>query len=134
MSWRKHRCLIHKLQKTVKVTIWGGLADLLFLWAYRLLHIFLPNSTFWPWKCIYMFCYMHFLLNINACSPNYAKNINTKDILCCILFNLSLLFFFFKVLFLAVTPFQPFSCSINSYTFHDMYQCWQAQFQERNAS
>lgn len=29
-----------------KVTIWGELADLIFLGAHRLLHHFLPNSTF----------------------------------------------------------------------------------------
>lgn len=82
-------------KNSIKVTIWGELADLIFLWASRLLHIFLPNSTFWPWKCIYMFCYMRLLLTINACWLNYAKTINTtKDITHCILFNLSLLIFF----------------------------------------
>lgn len=63
-------------------------------------------------------------MNINACRPNYAKNINTtKDILCCILLNLSLLIFFFKFLFLVAMPFQPFSCSVNSYIFPDTPAC-----------
>lgn len=83
-----------KKKKSIKMTIWGELADLIFLWAYRLLHIFLPNSTLRPWKCISMFCYVHLLLNINGGRCNYAQGMNTtKDILCCILFNLNFLSF-----------------------------------------
>lgn len=62
-------------------------------------------------------------MNINACRPNYEKNINMKkDILCYILLNLSLTIFF-QFLFQVAVPFHPFRCSVNSYIFPDAPAC-----------
>ena len=118
------------------MTIWGELADLIFLWAYRLLHIFLPNSTFWPWKCIYMFCYVHLLLNINAGRCNYAKDINTtKDILCFVVYLISIFWVFKGFIWYFFSLSQPFykfldfpwyTCKYRQHSSREQVFLWEA--------
>lgn len=117
VRWRKHRCLIHKLQKQYKGDHLGRTGWLNFPMSLPSAPLFFFQT---PHPDLENACYIHFILNINAGRPNYVKHINiTKDRVRCILLNLRSAFFL-KVLFQVVVLCQLFSHSINSYTFTDI--------------
>lgn len=118
-------------KNSIKVTIWGELADLIFLGAYRLLHIFLPNSTFWPWKCIYVFCYMHLLHSKHKCMVDLITQriLIQQRTYCVVFYWISVCWLCFKGFVSGGDAFSVFQLFYKFLHF-PWYtcKCWQAQF------
>lgn len=95
-------------KNSIKVTIWGKLADLIFLWAYRLAPYFSSKLQTLTLR-MHLHVLLPYFLNRDAGMHSYAVNLNTTKGHCVLHFcRLSLCELKKKKHFLTITL-QPFS-------------------------